>query len=561
MQINSTTPIRCVAYFRKSNNDDGGSVAQQQEWARTAAPEENFTLIAEFTDQAKPGHETAKRTAFHAMLAFCQEQHRQGSPVEAIVCWNPNRFSRSDSHETSWFLWEFRRAGVHKMFTASNGWRDFRKMQDRVIANIEQDTSHLPYVVNLAHDSTRGHIDAADRGQWNGGPAPYGYRVHHVEKIVDGKWKRIPEKLERVEEEAAIVEWLFRQYADTDTSMNALAFRLNKDGVPSPQRKGLWSQSTVRTILANRKYLGHMVYGERTEGKFWGVVDMKVKEREEPGKCRWKPKESAIVREDKHEAIIDQDTFDRVQAKMVARRKVKTPLQGGGDLLLSGLLICGHCGRHLTARRQRSRRKGHVAVYRRLYVCAGYNAHGKAQCTYNTLPEVELLACLARKIRDDYLNPERLADLRQEIAEQCARDEQGNGKEVCTEVRRIEKQLQELERKVATGTRRLLTEEDEKLVPVLRRDLQELQQERDRLAEELHKAQLPPPGKEATEAHIAAAEALLQRLDEFFCRWRAGRGPGGPASPDRQGGAILVARNERQSDFLPVRAGADLPEG
>jgi hypothetical protein len=39
------------------------------------------------------------------MLAFCKEQCRKGTPVEAIVCWNPNRFSRSDSHETSWFLW------------------------------------------------------------------------------------------------------------------------------------------------------------------------------------------------------------------------------------------------------------------------------------------------------------------------------------------------------------------------------------------------------------------------------------------------------------------------
>jgi hypothetical protein len=56
------------------------------------------------------------------------------------------------------------------MFTASNGWRDFCKMQDRVIANIEQDTSHLPYVVNLADDSTRGHIRAADRHERPGRP-------------------------------------------------------------------------------------------------------------------------------------------------------------------------------------------------------------------------------------------------------------------------------------------------------------------------------------------------------------------------------------------------------
>src|SRR5262249_52052146 len=123
-----------------------------------------------------------------------------------------------------------------------------------------------------------------------------------------------------------------------------------------------------------------------------------------------------------------------------------------------------------------------------------------------------LLACLARKIRDDYLNPERLADLRREIAEQYAREAQTDQRGGRT----LERQLQEQEKKVATGTRRLLTEEDEGLVPTLRHDLQELQRERDRLALDLEAAGQPPPGREVAEAHIHAAESLLERLDEVF---------------------------------------------
>jgi DNA invertase Pin-like site-specific DNA recombinase len=74
-------------------------------------------VVREFADQAEKGHETASRSEFHEMLRFCQQQ-RQGTPINAVVVWNENRFSRSDSQETAWFIWEFRKAGVTRMFTA-----------------------------------------------------------------------------------------------------------------------------------------------------------------------------------------------------------------------------------------------------------------------------------------------------------------------------------------------------------------------------------------------------------------------------------------------------------
>src|SRR6516164_6417913 len=109
--------IPAVFYGRKSNEDGGDSIEQQLAWAREACPREGIAVEAEFTDQAKKGWETAKRTGFHDMLRFCQQRHREGRPVEAVVCWHANRFSRADSQETAWFVWEFRKAGVTRMFT------------------------------------------------------------------------------------------------------------------------------------------------------------------------------------------------------------------------------------------------------------------------------------------------------------------------------------------------------------------------------------------------------------------------------------------------------------
>jgi DNA invertase Pin-like site-specific DNA recombinase len=127
-------PLRAVAYFRKSNEDGGESVEQQRQWAVKTCPEENIEIVREFADQGKPGHENAKRTDFHEMLRFCQQQYQLGTSIDAVVCWNPNRFSRADSQETGWYVWEIRKSGVSRMFSASNGWIDFDRMEDRILS-------------------------------------------------------------------------------------------------------------------------------------------------------------------------------------------------------------------------------------------------------------------------------------------------------------------------------------------------------------------------------------------------------------------------------------------
>jgi DNA invertase Pin-like site-specific DNA recombinase len=117
-----TKKLRGVFYARKSNDDGTDSVEQQDEWARSAAAKENIELLASCTDQGVRGQDTAKRKDFAAMLRFCQEQYRKELPIDVIVLWHSNRFSRADSVETGWFIQEFRKVGVHRLFSASRAW-------------------------------------------------------------------------------------------------------------------------------------------------------------------------------------------------------------------------------------------------------------------------------------------------------------------------------------------------------------------------------------------------------------------------------------------------------
>jgi DNA invertase Pin-like site-specific DNA recombinase len=154
-----------VAYYRKSNEDKGESVSQQKAWADAKCPTENIHVIRAFTDQAIAGHDTQRRADFHAMLSFCQEQHRLGTPIECIVTWNPNRLSRSESFETGHYLHLFMQAGTHLLFTASHGWKDLDRMEDRILFNIEQDAAHNRFVRDLSQAVLRGMLAKARRGE------------------------------------------------------------------------------------------------------------------------------------------------------------------------------------------------------------------------------------------------------------------------------------------------------------------------------------------------------------------------------------------------------------
>ena len=149
------------------------------------------------------------------------------------------------------------------------------------------------------------------QGQFLGNYAPYGYRKdpenrHHL--IVDG-------------ETAPIVMEIYRLYL-AGLACKMIATRLTAAKVPTPsqtkkargedlERKEAdrWSVSTVRRILHNEVYLGHMVQGKEEKISF--------KEK----KTRGLPQNRWFVVENTHEAIIPKEVFVEVGRRMEKQRK------------------------------------------------------------------------------------------------------------------------------------------------------------------------------------------------------------------------------------------------
>jgi site-specific DNA recombinase len=499
--------LRAVAYYRKSNDDDGGSIEQQREWARAVCEREGVELVQEFADQSKKGHETATRTAFHEMLAFCQDQARKRMPILAVVCWHTNRFSRADSQETSWFIWEFRKAGVSRLLT-SNRWYDFERMEDRVISNIEQDTSNHKGMTDLAKSTTRGRLDAAKAGRWAGGPVPIGYRAEREEVIVKGQRRLRPKRLILgPDAEVSAVRLIFNLYLNTPLGLKGIAQELTARGIPTQKGRGAWTSSTVKKILTNPAYVGRISWNKKSHGKFIGVIDGNPVDRPaDKGKSRDNDKDQWIERDDRHEPIVDLVTFERCQQKLAGRSKGRRPTRG--TFVLTGLLRCAHCGRAMVGRTDASKR--------RVYFCGAFNACGPDACHYNAVLADALADALLAKLRTAW-GEDNIDTIRDELVRQYTAEAAVGGRKV----EGMRRRLKQLDADLAAGIARLCTI-DMSLFDGYQANLKTMQAVRDRLGAELRREEATP----------TPAGDVLRRVDAAVVKMRALSSAAASKEPD-----------------------------
>lgn len=375
--------MRVVTYYRKSSEDRkskeekfGNSIEQQKEWALTVP---DVTIVDEFFDQGISGTDTKRRKDFARMIAFCEEQFRLGTPIDAIVCWKANRFSRADSLETMAFLHRLRQAGTAIMVTSEKV-IDLNNSQDRMIFGLVQEASDHAYSVNCSTDTKRGKKEAAKAGKYNCRP-PFGYKLDAMKK------------LEVVSEQAEVVRSIFELYLE-GKGLRGVGIALAERGIKSPTGKQ-WTVPTIVSILKNHAYVGRVVHGKRSEAKSIGSVRVTTKRYVHHPRSQW------IVTNDAHEAIVTPEQFDRAAQRMAGNRRQTANKDTG--FLLSGLLKCGQCGGTMCGRTFKNKRNP------RYYVCSNYNANGRALsgCNSNGVPERSLFNAVVKKLEVEF-DPDRL---------------------------------------------------------------------------------------------------------------------------------------------------------
>jgi DNA invertase Pin-like site-specific DNA recombinase len=489
--------LRAAVYVRMSTDDQKDSPERQRAAVLPYCERHGYKVVAEYEDLGIAGDEFAKRRGLQRLLADAT-----AGKFEVIVSDEPSRLSRQDFFDfVSTVARPLKQAGV-RLDTVSAGPLGWDDLAQQLMLLIHQDKASGESKA-LARRVLAGCALHAQKGTPLGGAAAYGYKTEYVIVEEPGKAPRHrPLRLVADGVKAKVVRWLFEQYATRDISLQGLADELNRRGMEPPGKKGhrkhkaKWVRVTVRVILTNAKYTGAMLWNRVTQAKHYHLAEGRPVHRPDRRNGRTYVKvanvcDEWIVIPDKHEALVTQELFERVQEKLGGNRGRKTVAVGGH--LLSGLLTCAHCGRTLQASTQRG------TVYFR---CRKADDSDRPTCGYGAVREAAVVRAVLAKLQSGLLGGERLEAFRAEARRQL-QAERGD----VYDPPAMRERLDAIDRDLATAGKRLASIPED-VQDVLVTEVRRLKQEKADLRTRLDHG--PPPDPMADiDKMIAEAEAVV----------------------------------------------------
>ena len=351
-QMDTEILLRAALYLRISSDPQEASLDSQAPDLKHLCAKKGWPIVATFQDIASGG--TDKRSDFQRML---KQALGKAPPFDVIVVWDHTRFGRSEKDAVN-----LRRLKDYKISVYSyyeNRFLDSHDIRDVVAAwsareDLERKKISVP----------RGQRAATRKGFIGSGLGSlFGYTFE--KRIVNDKLCRLPIP---DPETATYARQLFKKFADGD-SIHGLAKWLQAKGVPTQAQRlgrkpkgsthGTWFPTTVRKILANPVYLGHLVYGRvSTRTTIDGELIVTKKPRDE---WTWSEKPS-------HEALVTKEVFEKVQARLNAPVKHRER-DGRPPNILQGIGRCKACGGYLSFQLHSDPRKKGLEARRYYWYC------------------------------------------------------------------------------------------------------------------------------------------------------------------------------------------------
>jgi site-specific DNA recombinase len=496
-------PISAVAYYRMSDDDQANSIPRQREQVEPYAAREGYRLLSSYEDEGIPGDEFDGREGLQRLL----KDARKGK-FRTILVDELSRLSRQQTIDFIALVVKPLRdlgVGVVSVAEGPQSWDDVVAL---IMLVVRQDKS-TGEVKSMARRVTGGMLRLAAAGDWIGGNIPHGLAVAGT-----GKARRLAAG---EPDHAAAVKLIF-ELCGQGWALRAISGELYRRGIPSPAGKAVWNNGTIRKILRNRKYVGDSVWNTRRTGKYHGVrggavVASSRKEEQHQARDRGgrrgkkvryldrdNPVEDWVIARDTHEGLVSRALFEKCQQRLAENRKHTTPIRGGGDFLLTGLLVCGHCGHRLVGRTHKNNGK-------RYYLCCHYASAGRRACLGYNLREDRLLAAIVRRLREAVLNKDNLEKLREELRCQVEEDrrtaparEAALRKRIAGFATRIGKALDRMQ------------DIDKDLLPDYAARVRAMKEEKAKAEAELENV-LHPPARVELETAVQAAEEQLELLD------------------------------------------------
>ena len=375
--------VAIYARVSSERQDVDLSISAQLKALREYATRNNYHIVREFVDEAESGR-TIDRPGFKQMIATARQKP---APFEAILVWKLSRFARN-REDSIIYKSLLRRQGI-QVLSINEPVED--TPSGRLLEGIIEVIDEF-YSANLSQDVVRGMRESASRGFYPGSPVPYGYRRV---KIQDGNTQR--SKLEPDPVTAPVVTRMFQECL-AGKGLLEITKGLNADGLKTRAGRP-WAKTSVHKVLRNEAYTGILTWDREKKRKL--------------GSGSLPP----IRVEGAWHAIIDQQTFEQVQAKLAARApKMTHPRAVHSEYILSGLIRCKACGTAMI---------GHAVKSGKFfyYMCGNARRRGRGTCQTPLLPKDKIEQFVIDHIKQYILTEENLEELvkltNEELAQTC----------------------------------------------------------------------------------------------------------------------------------------------
>lgn len=335
--------LRVGIYLRLSNedrdktnkDDDSESIKNQRNMlAQYINKHPEFALIDEYCDEDLSGAGTY-RPEFERLIRDCENRK-----LDIVLCKSQSRFSRDMEIVEKYINNKFKEWNIRFIGLSDNA--DTEVLGNKKSRQINGLVNEW-YLEDVSDNIRSAFHSKMKQGEFISPFAPFGYEVSP-----DDNNKLIVDPIA-----SEIVKNIYDLYL-TGLGFTGIAKYLNSKEIPCPSlykyHKGIklnvisnrsreeikWSTNAIKTILTNEIYLGHLIQGKRTTVSY------------KNHKIRNKDKSEWIRIENTHEAIIDEETFNKVQIAMKERTK---PMKSTGIVhIFSGKVFCLECNHYMRKR-------------------------------------------------------------------------------------------------------------------------------------------------------------------------------------------------------------------
>lgn len=299
-----------AAYIRVSDErQDEYSPDSQLKLIKEYAARNDYDIPAEyvFYDDGISGRSTKNRKAFNEMIAFATSKEH---PVDAIIVWKFSRFARNRKDSVLYKDILNKKNVSVRSVSEDIGDSPFSAL---VEGNIEFFDEY--YSIRLSGEVYRGMKEKATRGEPLAA-APFGYKMINKAYYPD--------------ENADYIRYIYKAFLQ-GKGLRQIAAYLQSKGVLT-KRGNPPDNRFVEYILSNPVYNGKIRWctNGRASSARYNNKDLDV-----------------MIVDGKHEAIIDDETWNAVQDKLELQRKKYGRYQRREqpvEFMLKGLLRCDCCG-------------------------------------------------------------------------------------------------------------------------------------------------------------------------------------------------------------------------